>query len=334
MTFRDNHTKPDEGFEGIEQKILSEWPKYLLRAVLALGLIFAVLNSWYTVDKDEEATVRRFGAHIATTGPGLHFMIPFVDKVQNTSVTTVHRIEIGFRTTSVEDNTPQYAASSEEAEMLTADDNIANIDFVVQYRSSDAAKWQFSVMDPEKTLNLMAQAAMRLIIGRSDFDRAATIGKAEIQDEVRDVLQAYSDSVETGAQIVSVQLQDVQPPAPVIEAFKDVVTAREERETLVQVANRHANRVLPQARGEAAQITNSANAYSSERVAEAMGDVARFNEVLVKYQASPEVTAQRLIFETQEKVLRGQTIVVDPSEGGLLKFFNIDGSGIPTATQK
>ncbi len=305
------------------ERMMSKWDKYLAWLVGVIIAFNLVLGSFYTVDKDEQAIVKRFGAYHATQGPGIHFKIPFADNVVRTAVTTVHRIEIGFRTVSDGGERGSYSTVSEEAEMLTADENIALVDFVVQYRSADPYKWQFTLVEPEKALTLMAQSAMRLVVGRSTFDQIATSGKAAIQMEAARVLQAYVDKLDMGVQIVNIQLQDVQPPAEVMAAFKDVVTAREEKERAIQDARKHANKVLPEARGQAAQILNAATSYAATRVKAAEGDVARFTEVLAKYLAAPAVTAERLVFETQERVFAGQNVVIDTSNGNLLKLFDL-----------
>lgn len=309
--------------EELLERLESRWDRYLARLVLAIIVIGLALGSFYTVDKDEQAIVKRFGAYYLTQGPGIHFKWPFADSVVRTTVTTVHRIEIGFRTVSDGGERGSYSTVSEEAEMLTADENIALVDFVVQYRSADPYKWQFTLVEPEKALALMAQSAMRLVVGRSTFDQIATSGKAAVQTEAARILQAYVDQLDMGVQIVNIQLQDVQPPTEVMSAFKDVVTAREEKERAIQDARKHANRVLPEARGQAAEVLNEAASYAATRVKAAEGDVARFGEVLAKYLAAPEVTAKRLVFETQERVFAGQHVVIDTSNGNLLKLFDL-----------
>lgn len=305
------------------------WKEYGSRiaavVIAATLLLSALFGSFYSVDKTEEATIRRFGAYIETVGSGFHLKLPFVDAVRKTDVTTIHRLEIGFRTEVITKSEPTYKSIPEESEMLTGDENIALVDFVVQYRSADAYKWQYVAKDPEKVLGLMAQAAMRLVVGRSSFDQMATTGKVAAQTEAMQVLQRYIDTLDFGAQLVSVQLQDVQPPQKVLAAFKDVVNAREEKDSTVQIAHKHANQVLPDARGQVARIKNDAEAYAQARIAAAEGDVAKFEALLVKYEQAPEVTAQRLLFETQERVLHGKNVIVDPGSGNnLLKLFQIN----------
>ena len=311
----------------VVEYLLESWEKTAAAILAVVLVLIAVFSSPYKVDKNQEATIRRLGAYVETVGPGLHFKLPLIDKVVKTDVTSVHRIEVGFRTVESKgtESKPKYRDVIEESEMLTGDYNIALVDFVVQYRSSNAKKWQFTVEEPEKVLSFLAQSAMRLVAGRSSFDSIATSGKVTLQTEVRNLLQHYADQLDFGAQIVSVQLQDVQPPNDVVSAFKDVVNAREDKEALIQNAHQHANRVLPDARGAAARIGNEAEAYARARTAAAVGDVSKFTAVLAKYKQSPEVTARRLMFETQERVLRGKDIVIDSgSEGSLLKLFQIN----------
>ncbi|MFA7309896.1 MAG: FtsH protease activity modulator HflK [Candidatus Paceibacterota bacterium] len=311
------------------ESLLERWEKTAAAILAVILVLIAVFSSPYKVDKNQEATVRRLGAYVETVGPGLHFKVPLLDYVVKTDVTSVHRIEVGFRTIDAKEKEAEskakYRDVIEESEMLTGDYNIALVDFVVQYRSSNAKKWQFTVEEPEKALSFLAQSAMRLVVGRSTFDNVATSGKVTLQTEVRNLLQHYADQLDFGVQIVSVQLQDVQPPKAVVSAFKDVVNAREDKEALIQNAHQHANKVLPDARGAAARIGNEAEAYARARTAAAVGDVSKFSAVLAKYKLSPEVTARRLMFETQERVLRGKEIIVDSgSESSLLKLFQIN----------
>ncbi len=313
--------------DGIVEYLLERWEKTLAAFIAVVMLLIAVISSPYKVDKNQEATVRRLGAYVETVGPGLHFKVPLLDKIVKSDVTSVHRIEVGFRTVDSKEreSKAKYHDVIEESEMLTGDYNIALVDFVVQYRISNAKKWQFTVEEPEKALSFLAQSAMRLVIGRSSFDKVATVGKVEVQTEAKQLLQNYVDKLDMGGQIVSVQLQDVQPPADVVAAFKDVVNAREDKDALIQNAHRHANKVLPDARGTAAQIDNEAQAYAQARTAAAAGDVSKFTAVLAKYKLSPEVTAQRLVYETQERVLRGKNIVIDSQSGSsMLKLFQIN----------
>jgi membrane protease subunit HflK len=307
----------------LAERMMSKWDKYLAWFLGIIIILSLALGTVYTVDKDEQAIVKRFGAYHLTQSPGIHFKVPFADSVVRTTVTTVHRIEIGFRTVSDGGERGSYSTVSEEAEMLTADENIALVDFVVQYRSADPYKWQFTLVEPEKALTLMAQSAMRLVVGRSTFDQIATSGKAAVQMEAARVLQAYVDKLNMGVQIVNIQLQDVAPPIEVMPAFKDVVTAREEKDRAINDAQKYANRVVPEARGQAAEILNAATSYAATRVKAAEGDVARFTEVLAKYLAAPAVTAERLVFETQERVFAGQHVVIDTSNGNLLKLFDL-----------
>lgn len=297
---------------------------YIARALFVLLLLAGLWGSFYTVGNSEEATVLRFGKFIGITGPGLHPKIPFIDTVAATEVTTVHRIEVGFNTDASTGGASTYTAVPADAEMLTGDDNIVNLDFVVQYRRVDAMKWQFKVANPEEALRLMAESAMRLVVGQSPFDKVTTVGKAQVQAESAKVLQSYVNELDLGVQIVSIQLQDVLPPDEVAPAFKDVATAREDASTAVEEANKHAQKVVPEARGQASQIINDALGYAATRVQGAEGDVERFNLVLAKYLAAPEVTKDRLILETQEQVLRGQTVIVDQSDGSMLKFFDVN----------
>ena len=315
----------DWDIEEVVRLCLTHWERFIAGILLAGLLVSAVIGSSYRVDKTQEATVERFGAYVKTVGPGFKWKLPFIDHIHKTDVTTVQRLEIGFVTTSIDQSGAKYDTVPEEAEMLTGDDNIALVDFVVQYRSADARKWQYTVQDPEKMLRLMAEAAMRKVVGESPFDEVATSGKVKLQAKALGVLQGYVDTLDFGAQIVNLQLQDVSPPGPVEDSFKDVVNAREDKETSIQKARKYANSVVPEARGNAKKIINDAEGYAKSRVAEAHGDAARFTALLAKYNQAPGVTAQRLMFETQERVLQGKNVTVIPgNDSALLKLLQLN----------
>ena len=289
--------------------------------VVVVAIIAALGTSIYKVDKEENATICRFGKYIKTTEPGVHGKLPWpIEAVQKTAVTKVHRMVLGFRV----DESGKYKVVPAEASMLTGDDNVVEVSAVVQYKSVDAYKWQFVVEEPDRLLYFLSQSAMRLIIGQSTFDRAATNDKAGVQFDIKEKLQELCDDIDFGAKIVSFQLQDVSPPRVVVPAFDAVVDAREKKAELIFDADKYANKILPDARGEAQQMINDAKGYAARRVADAEGDVKKFVEVLAKYEVAPKITRERLIFEAQEDIIPGADIVIDRGgENGILKFLNL-----------
>lgn len=300
--------------------------------LLILIFLWCCWTTWYTVDKDENATIRLLGTHVETVGPGLHFKLPWpIMDATETKVTKVHRMEIGFRT--VETGPPaKYEFIPTESLMLTGDENIVDLKFIIQYVIEDAAKWQFRVQDPQKLLNYLAQASMRQIIGKNTFDTVATSGKAEIQVNVRTLLQGLCKKIDFGAKIIAVQLQDVDPPAEVSAAFKDVVSAREDKEKTIHQATAYKNDILPKARGEAASLVNKAKGDAEERVKVAEGEAGRFLALWKEYKKNPSITKERLLLETLQRVLPGKDVVIDLG-GGVMKHFEVSGRQLTTPNQ-
>lgn len=240
-------------------------------------------------------------------------------------MTKVHRLEIGFRTKN-KGAQNEYESVKSESEMLTGDDNIVDISAVVQYLSFDAYKWQFIVEDPSKLMYFLSQSAIRLVVGKSSFDQVATNDKAGTQAAIEKVLQDLCDEIDFGAKIISVQLQDVDPPKPVAPSFKAVVSAKEDQARIIFEAHKHRNKVVPEARGLASQIINDAKGYAAKRIADANGDVAKFNEILKEYEEMPEITTHRLTFEALTETLPGSRLVIDKGErdSSIFKILNLD----------
>lgn len=304
----------------------------LFNYILILLFLLCAWTTWYTVDKDENATIRLLGAHVDTVGPGIHVKLPWpVMVADETSVTKVHRMEIGFRT--VKTGPPaKYDSVPEESIMLTGDENIVDLDFIIQYVIEDAGKWQFTVQDPEKLLNFLAQASMRQIIGKSTFDMAATSGKANIQDGVKTLLQRLCKSIDFGVKINAVQLQDVDPPAEVMDAFKDVVSAREDRSRVIHEATAYRNDIIPKARGEAAALVNDAEGDAEDRIKVAEGEAGRFLALWAEYKKNKDITRERLLLEALQRILAGKEVVVD-LHSGTLRHMEVTGRTVTTKGQ-
>jgi modulator of FtsH protease HflK len=282
-------------------------------------------NTWYTVDKEENATIRTFGKYSNTVGPGLHFKMPWpFQKASTTGITKVKTMEIGFITT--EAGPPAIREDVLfEAEMLTGDGNIAVVHFIVQYKSANALKWQYKVKDPEILLNYLAQSSMRLVVGYSDFDQVATSGKAVIQTEVKELLQKLCDKIDFGVSVVAVQLQNVHPPSDVMPAFKDVQTSKEEKETIIHNAEQYKNKLIPEAKGTAKEMINQAKGYFAKRTEAAHGDAAKFLAVLKEYKKNKSITEQRLILETLQEIIPGSEVLVESgNSNSILKFLDMN----------
>ena len=281
------------------------------RAVLLV--LLAVVGLWllsgiYIINPDEQGVVLRFGKYERTEGPGPHYAWPVpIETVYKPQVTQVLRSEVGFRSVgqSATFQQGQVRTIPEEASMLTGDENIVNVQFSVQYKISDPVQYLFNVSAPAALVRNAAEAAMREVIGNSQIDSAITDGKLKIQSEATQLLQQILNRYGAGIHVIAVQLQDVHPPQDVIEAFKDVASAREDKSRIINEAEAYRNELLPKARGQAAAMRNQAEAYSATRVRNAEGDASRFDALRVEYEKAPKVTKQRLYYETMEDILAG-----------------------------
>ncbi len=295
---------------------------YIAGALILLWLLSGI----YVVGPDEVGVVRRFGEQVRQTTPGMHYHLPApFEKVDTPKVKEVKRVEIGFRNLG----SGRIREVPGESLMLTGDENIVDVQLVVQYRIKEPENYLFEVRNPEMTIHSAAEAALRQIVGARKIDEALTTGKAVIQDSTHQLLQGILDKYQAGIHIVAAQLQDVQPPQQVVDAFKDVASAKEDKNRIINQAQGYRNDVIPKARGEGEQILEQANAYKQERIKDAQGDSARFVQMLLEYRKARSVTEKRLYLETMEEVLTGiQKYIVEAEEGGnVLKLLNLNGRG-------
>jgi len=292
---------------------------------LILG-IWIIVSSFYIVEADEQGVVKRFGKYNRTEKPGIHFKLPWpIEEVLKPRVTQVKRIEIGFRT--VDPGPPaSYREVPEESLMITGDLNIVSSEFIVQYRIKNAEEYLFNVKDVETVLRDAAEAAKRQVVGDKEIDYVLTVGKAEIQEEVRSLLQEIMDSYKAGIHVVAVQLQDVEPPKPVIGAFKDVASAKEDRDKFINQAEAYRNEVIPKAQGEAQKLLNEAEAYKAEKINQAKGEAERFIKILEESKKAEGVTRKRLYLETMESVLSGMDkFIIDSKNSSSLNILELRG---------
>ena len=302
------------------------------------GIIIVILALWlltgiYIVEADQQGVIKRFGEYVRVTSPGINYHLPFpIETVQKPRVTEVKRAEIGFR--SIDPGPPaRYADRPNESIMLTGNLNIIDIDMIVQYRIIDAVKYLFKVRDLKSTVQIAAEAALRQVIGKHDIDEALTTGKGEIQEATKDQLQIILDDYESGLNVVAVQLQDVHPPKEVVDAFKDVASAKEDLNKMINQAQGYFNDLIPRTRGEAAQKVKEAEAWAAERIAKAEGDAENFNRILNEYRSSRNVTRTRLLLETMEEILPGlkKYILKGDKNGNLMNILGI--GAVPGAGQ-
>jgi modulator of FtsH protease HflK len=277
-------------------------------------------SGFFQVAPDELGVVMRFGKYVRDAKPGLNYHLPYpVESVLTPKVTRVNRIDIGMRLVEDLRRGTTMRNVPEESLMLTGDENIVDVDFSVFWliKPNGASEYLFNIQNPEGTVKAVAESAMREVIGRNNIQPILTGARQTIEGAVHDLMQKTLDSYGAGIQVTQVQLQKVDPPAQVIDAFRDVQAARADAERAQNEAQTYANRVVPEARGRVAQVTQSAEAYREQTVAEAKGQTSRFVQVYDEYKKAPEVTRQRLYYETMERLLGGtEKIIIDSHAGG------------------
>lgn len=301
-------------------------------ALGVLILVWAALSSVYTVQPEQRGVVKRLGAVLYQTDPGLHFKLPFgIDGVELVPTERVLKEEFGFRTRQQVGTTTRYetAGLDEESLTLSGDLNIIRVEWVVQYRIADAIRFLYRVRAPEHTLRDVAEAVMRQIVGNRLGSEVLTVGRVEIAAQARTEMQAIMDGYESGITIITVELQDVLPTARVQPAFNEVNIARQERERMINEAEKRKNQVIPKVRGQANQLVAESEGYAAERVNRARGEGARFSSILSEYRQYPEVTRRRLFLETIGTVLprAGQTLVVQKGQADPLPLLDVGAAG-------
>lgn len=295
--------------------------------ILVLLLVAAAFTSFYTVQPEEQAVVKRLGAVHGITGPGLHFKLPlWLDSVQKVPTERVLKQEFGFRTVDDPDERSRFNYENflDESLMLSGDLNIIRVEWVVQYRISDPIKFLYAMREPDQTLRDMSESVMRRVVGNRIGSEVLTTGRVEIASEARDEIQDAMDRFDNGLHIITVELQDVVPPERVQPAYNDVNKARQEAERMINDANRQRNEAIPRAEGTAERIVAEAEGYAAERVNRALGETARFNAVLAEYRDAPAVTRSRLYIETLRDMLPRLGSVVVMEEGQVLPLLNLD----------
>jgi membrane protease subunit HflK len=292
-----------------------KFSKNIVIVVLVLVIALYLASGIFVVAPDEQGVVRRFGKFIRIESPGLNYHLPFpIETVLTPAVTQVKRVEIGFRTITF-GPPARYREIPVEALMLTGDENIVSAEAIVQYKIKDPVNYLFNIILPEQTVRSAAEATLRQVIGERKIDEALTVGKYEIQEETKRLLQQLLDSYKAGILIVAVQLQDVNPPKEVQDAFKDVASAKEDKSRYINQAQGYRNDLIPKARGEAVQMTKEAEGYKIERIKKAEGDVAKFNSILTEYKKGEYITQARLYLETMEEILPNMNkVIVDLEE--------------------
>lgn len=296
--------------------------------IIGIIVVAYLAQGIYTVQPAEVGLEKRFGKHIDTTGPGLHYHLPPpVESVEIVDVKSVRKIEIGYETISPPPN-PRYQIKPAEALMLTGDNNIVHLELAVQYTVRDPEKFKFNIIDPQTLVEETAEAVIRQQVVRRTVEEALTVERAEIAVDAVEALQNLLDRYEAGIYIEAIKVQDAKPPEPVIPAFDDVTSAKEDKKTIINKAQAYANEVVPKARGEAAEIVNQAKAFKQEQISAAKGGVSKFLQVLEEYRlGSQDVTRTRLYIETLESVLPEMNKVIlteSTQQSSVLKLLNLN----------
>ena len=316
----------------------------LIALVAIVGAVIWLGSGFYRVQPDEQGVVLRFGAFQRTTLPGLNYHLPWpIEQVLTPAVTRINRSEIGFRTAADSGNRNALRGEASnrgapprevlpEALMLTGDENIIDINFTVFWRIRDAGGFLFNTRNQENTVKSVAESMMREVIGRTPIQPALTEARARIEQEVTAGAQAVLDQYGTGVEITQVQLQKVDPPAAVIESFRDVQRANTDAERVRNEAESYRNDIVPRARGDAARLTAEADGARQASIAEASGQAQRFLSVYNAYAVAKDVTIKRLYIETMQEILsKTPSIVVDDKLQGIVPYLPLDPTGRPRA---
>ena len=291
-------------------------------ALIVLGVLALWgFSGFFRVEPDELGVVLRFGKQVREVQPGLNYHLPYpIEKVLTPKALRINKIDIGMRI--VDDLRRGGTATRdvpEESLMLTGDENIVDVDFSVLWKvkPTGVGDYLFNIQNPEGTVKAVAESAMREVIGRSEIQPILTGARQTIENAVQELMQRTLDHYGAGIMVQQVQLQKVDPPSQVIDAFRDVQAARADLERAINEAQTYANRVVPEARGRVAQITQAAEAYRQQTVAEATGQTARFLKIYDEYKKAPGVTRERMYLETMERILGGtDKIILDSGVGG------------------
>jgi len=291
--------------------------KIVLLGILVVLLALAGLSSFYTIKEQEQAVVTTFGKPHAVSEPGLHLKIPFVQKVTKVN-TTINGFAVGY-------DEATGVSIEDESLMITSDYNFVNVDFYVEYKVSDPIKALYASDEPVSILKNVVLSCIRSTIGMYDVDSVITTGKNEIQATIKDRIMERLEENNIGIQLINISIQDAEPPTDeVLEAFKEVETAKQGKETAINNAQKYRNEELPAAEAKVDQILKEAEAAKQARINEASGQVARFEATYAEYIKYPTVTKQRMFYETMEELLPEMTLIIDNTDGGVEKILPLE----------
>lgn len=304
-----------------------------------LAVVGALAVAWYAfffqVQPSQQGIVLRFGEHVRTEGEGLKFRYPYpIEQVYLVDITTNRSVELGIRTVEGYRGNATEQDVPEESLMLTGDENIVDVDFVVQWNIKNVEDYLFNIQNPDSTVKEVAESVMREVVGKSNIAPLLTKEREKTAQEVASLVQKTLDSYGAGIRITGIQMKKADPPAKVIDAFRDVQAAKADQERLQNEANAYANRIVPEARGAAERILQAAQGYRDQTIAEATGEAARFEKIYDEYRKAPEVTRKRIFLETMERVFKDtDKIILDGKSGsGVVPYLPLNELTKPRVT--
>jgi membrane protease subunit HflK len=315
----------------IGKKRFGDFGRFLPLGISIFFLLIVVLGGVYSIGPDEVGVVQRFGRFVYITSPGLHIKIPFgIDKVSPIKVKYVFKQEFGIRTLRAGVKT-QYSKQKflEESLMLTGDLNILDVRWIVQFKVKDAMDLLFKTRDPGDNVRDISEVVMRRLVGDYRVDEVLTTKREEINDLAQLEMQEILDNYQTGIQVVTVKLQDVNPPDEVKPAFNEVNEAKQEKERVINQAWEAYNKAVPRARGEAEKVIREAEGYQLDKVNRAKGEAERFLDTWAEYKKAPQISQKRLYLETMMEVLpkAKEKYIIDPKQTSILPLLNIGQKG-------
>ena len=302
-----------------KKKDLSGLGKKVVIAAVVLVLAIGIFSCFYTVDDKQQAVVTTFGKVADITGAGLHFKLPFgIQQVQKVDVNVYQKIELGYDSNL----NGGMTSKTSESTMITGDYNIVNVDFFVEYKISDPVAYLYSSNSPEMILRNLIQSQVRNVVGSSEVDAVLTNGKENIQMQVKDLVTQILQEYDIGLTLVDVRIQDAEPPTQaVIEAFKNVETAKQTAEAVVNDAVAYKNAQLPKAQAEADKLLQNAQYLKQKRINEANQQVAMFNAMYKEYELNPDITRSRMYYEAVSQVLPGVRVYINTGDGSNVEMF-------------
>lgn len=293
----------------------------LLLPVIILAT-YVVMTCQYTVEETEQAVVTTLGKVSSVEPAGLHFKLPYpIQSVTKVAVNKTQKLQIGYASSNEAESYSESKSVSDEAKMITGDFNIVNIDFFIEWKISDPVKFLYNSDEPSKILKMISQSSARSIIGSKNVDGVLTTEKSIIQAEIKEKIVTKLENYDLGVQLLDVKIQDSEPPtAEVIAAFKNVETAKQEKETRINEALTYKNKTLPAAESQADKLVREAESFKESRINVAKGQVAKFNAMYTEYAKNKSITQTRMYLETIEEILPGVTVYIDSTESGVQKM--------------